>query len=333
MKVAIVGSGGIGGYFGSKLSLGGCDVHFIARGAHLAAMKSHGLKVASPLGDMHVAAPQATDDPRSVGFVDVVFFGVKLWDTEAAAESLKPLIGPETAVISFQNGVVKDEVLAAAAGRNAVAGGLCHIAAAVVGPGVIAHGGTAQKLVFGEYDGRSSKRIRRFHEACCRAGIDAEVRGDIARAIWEKFVLLVGLSATTASTRSSIGAIRSHPTTRRLLRAIMQEAADIGRAEGVEFATNFVQERMRFCDQLPECMTSSMLRDLEDGYRLEIPWLSGDVSRRGAKFGIPTPYNTAVADILALHADGLRSDSVSDTPERRTRESRSHHGCRVEVTK
>lgn len=304
MKVAIMGTGGVGGYFGSKLALGGCDVSFIARGAHLAAIKAGGLRVRSALGDLHVPSPKATGSPAEVGPVDVVLFGVKLWDTQSAAEAIRPLVGPQTVVISLQNGIVKDELLRAALGQHAVAGGVCYIAATIVEPGVIGHAGTMQKLVFGQYEEPQAERIRRFHEACVRAGIDAEVSEDIARVIWEKFVFLVGLSATTAATRSPIGKVRAHPASRRLLEAVMQEAVDVGRAEGVALAADFAQDRLRFCDQLPADMTASMLRDLERGNRLEVEWLSGDVSRRGLELGLPTPFNTAVFDILALHAEG-----------------------------
>ena len=304
MKVAIMGSGGVGGYFGAKLALGGCDVSFIARGAHLAAMQARGLKVTSPLGEMHLEVPKVTADPRDVGPVDLVLFGVKLWDTESAAQAIKPLVGPDTAVISFQNGVVKDDMLTAALGKTAVAGGICYIAATIAEPGVVAHSGTMQKLVFGEYDGRRSARIQQFHDACVRSGIDAQISDDIARTIWEKFVFLVGLSATTATTRTPIGRIRADVHARRLLLAAMQEVVDVGRAEGVGLAADFAQDRLRFCDQLPESMTSSMHNDLERGSRLEVEWLSGDVSRRGERLGIATPVNTTVFDILAMHAGG-----------------------------
>jgi len=171
-------------------------------------------------------------------------------------------------------------------------------------PGVISHTGTMQKLVFGEYGGQRSERLQRLHEACVRAGIDAQLSDDIARTIWEKFVFLVGLSATTTSTRNPIGRVRSHPATRRLLEAVMQETVNVGRAQGVALAADFAQDRLRFCDQLPPEMTASMHRDLERGNRLEVQWLSGDVSRRGERLGVATPFNTAVFDILALQADG-----------------------------
>lgn len=301
MKVAIMGTGGVGGYFGTRLALAGHDVQFIARGRHLDAIRAQGLTVRSPLGDMHLPAPAITDRPADIGPVDVVLLGVKLWDTETAAQAIRPLVGPGTAVISLQNGVVKDEMLRAALGEAAVVGGVCYIAATIEAPGVIAHSGTLQKLVFGEYGGQRTPRVEAFRQACEQAGIEAVVSEDIARAIWEKFVFLVGLSGATASTRCALGPVRSHPASRRLLLTLMAEAVAVGRAEGVALPPDYAEDRLRFCDQLPGDMTASMLRDLLQGHRLELPWLSGDVSRRGALLGVATPYNSAVADMLALH--------------------------------
>ena len=197
-------------------------------------------------------------------------------------------------------------MLRATLGEKPVAGGVCYIAATIEAPGVIGHANNLQKLVFGEYSGHRSARIERFHQACIQSGIDAEISDDIARVIWEKFVFLVGLSATTASTRCPIGVVRGNPASRRLLEGIMQEVVEVGRAEGVNLATDFAQDRLRFCDQLPADMTASMLRDLERGNRLEAQWLSGDVSSRGQRLGVPTPRNSVVCEILAVHADGAQ---------------------------
>jgi 2-dehydropantoate 2-reductase len=305
MKIAVMGTGGVGGYFGTRLALGGSDVAFVARGAQLAAMREHGLRVRSAGGDLHLAPVRATDDPREIGPVDLVLFGVKLWDTSAAAEAIRPLLGPDTAVVSFQNGVVKDDILMETLGRRAVIGGVCYIAATIAEPGVIVHTGTMQRLVFGEYDGTRSARVELFEAACRQAGIDAEVSADITRALWEKFVFLVAFSAVTATTRRPIGAVRAHPQTRRLLAAAMQEVVDVGRAQGVALAPDFVADRLRFADQLPVTMTSSMANDLERGNRLEVPWLSGDVARRGAALGVPTPVNGTLFDVLSIAADGV----------------------------
>ncbi|WP_395055393.1 ketopantoate reductase family protein [Polaromonas sp.] len=304
MKIAVMGAGGVGGYFGAKLAQSGCDVTFIARGKHLAAIQANGLKITSAAGDLHIQGAKATADPREVGPVDLVLFGVKLWDTASAAEEIRPLIGPDTAVISFQNGVVKDEILQVALGKAAVVGGVCYIAASIASPGVISHTGSMQKLVFGEYGGSRSERIERFLAACQAAGIDAEISDDINKTIWEKFVFLVALSGSTAATRTPIGKVRAHPQSRQLVTGLLQEAIAVGLAEGVALPDGFLANRMAFCDQLPETMTSSMHGDLERGNPLELQWLSGDVSRRGDKLRVATPMNTAVFNILAIHSEG-----------------------------
>ena len=304
MRIAVMGTGGVGGYFGARLARGGSDVHFIARGRHLAAMREHGLRVKSSLGDIHITAPRTTDQPASIGPVDLVLFAVKLWDTEAAAKAIMPLLGPNTAVISFQNGVQKDDVLRHMLGDQAVVGGVCYIAAVLSGPGEVQHTGTMQKLVFGEYDGSRSERVQHFLDVCLEAGIDAAISADIRRAIWEKFVLLVGLSGTTTTIRKSIGPIRSNAQTRAFLADAMREVVAVGRAQEVQLDPDFAEDRLAFCDGLPAEMTSSMHQDLERGNRLEVAWLSGDVVERGKATGIPTPVNRAIYDVLVLHAEG-----------------------------
>jgi 2-dehydropantoate 2-reductase len=304
MRVAVMGTGGVGGYFGTRLALGGCEVTFIARGAHLAAIRQHGLKVESALGDVHVAPARATDDPTAVGTVDLVLFGVKLWDTETAAKATVPLVAAQTAVISLQNGVRKDEILRAILGEGAVMGGACYIAAQITEPGVIRHSGTVQKLVFGEYGGDRSRRAEAILDACRRAGIDAELSPDIRRAIWEKFVFLVALSGTTTTMRMPIGPIRSNPQTRAFLHDAMREVVAVARAEGVQLPPHFADNRLAFGDSLPSTMTSSMYNDLERGNRLEVEGLSGDVVARGKAAGVTTPVNRAIYDILVLHAAG-----------------------------
>jgi 2-dehydropantoate 2-reductase len=183
-------------------------------------------------------------------------------------------------------------------------GGVCYIAAILARPGVVEHGGTMQKLVFGELDGRPSVRAQDLLEACRRAGIDAELSADIRRATWEKFVFLVGLSATTATMRAAVGAVRAHPRARAMLLAAMREVVAVGRAEGVALAEDFAENRLAFCDGLPPGMSASMRNDLERGNRLEVEWLSGDVAARGERLLIPAPVNRTVYDILALHAQG-----------------------------
>lgn len=304
MKIAVMGSGGVGGYFGARLAKAGCEVSFVARGAHLAALREQGLKIESPLGDIHLPKVRVTDDPGTLAPVDLVLFSVKLWDTEAAARSIAPLIGPHTGIVSFQNGVQKDDMLRRRFGGKAVMGGVGYIATKIARPGVIKHGGTMQRLVFGEYDGLRSARAEALLEACQRGGINAELSGDIRREIWEKFVFLVGLSATTTTMRVPIGPIRSNAQPRAFLLEIMREVVAVGRAHGVALAADYAEQRLAFCDGIPADMSSSMHHDLEGGRPLELAWLSGGVVELGEAAGVPTPANRAVRDILALYAQG-----------------------------
>jgi 2-dehydropantoate 2-reductase len=304
MKIAVMGAGGVGGYFGARLAQAGCDVSFIARGAHLAALRERGLVVESKLGNVSLPKVRATDDPAALGFVDVILIGVKLWDTEAAVRAISPIVGPTTAVLSLQNGVQKEDVLRRVLGSGPIIGAVCYIAATIAQPGVIRHTGTMQKLLFGEYDGRRSARAEALLEACQRGGIDAELSQDVRKAIWEKFVFLVGLSATTTTIRLPIGPIRTHPRTRLFLLDAMREVVAVGRAQGVALSEEYAEDRLAFCDRLPAEMTSSMHNDLERGNRLEVAWLSGGVIELGRASGVLTPVNRAVTDILALYADG-----------------------------
>lgn len=306
MKIAVMGSGGVGGYFGGRLADAGCDVTFIARGAHLAAMREQGLKIESPSGDINVPRVNATDEPAAIGPVDLVLFCVKLADTESAARSVKPLLGPHTGIVSFQNGVQKDDILRHEFGEKAVMGGVGYIATAIGRPGVIKHTGTMQRLLFGEYDGTRSVRAEALLDACRRAGINAEIADDIRRAIWEKFVFLVGLSGTTTTIRLPIGPIRENPHSRAFLFDIIQEAVAVGRAQGVALPEDYAHTRLAFCDGLPAEMTSSMHHDLERGNPLEVQWLAGSVADLGAASGVPTPANCAVRAVLAPHAQGRR---------------------------
>jgi 2-dehydropantoate 2-reductase len=306
MRIAVMGTGGVGGYFGARLAAGGHEVAFIARGAQLKALRDNGLQVRSPLGDLHLPKVVATDDPGELKPVDLVLFGVKLWDTEAAAEQIRPLLREDTAVVSFQNGVVKDDILRRVLGPEHVLGGVCYIAATIAEPGVINHANTLQRLVFGEHDGQRTPRVEAFRDAAEESGIDVEVSPDIARTIWEKFVFLVGLSGTTTLARTSIGPIRENPRSRAFLRDVMDEVVQVARASGVELPAGYAEDRLAFVDTVPETMTSSMHHDLERGNRLEVAWLSGDVADRARALGLPAPANRAIADVLSVHAEGRR---------------------------
>ena len=304
MRIVIMGAGGLGGYFGARLAAAGNDVAFVARGPHLAAIRQNGLRVESALGDLHLRDVVATDTPAALTPADVVMIAVKLWDTEAATEAVKPLVRPGTAVVSFQNGVGKDDVLTRILGRDAVIGGVGQIGVVIASPGVIRHTGTMAKLTFGELDNTRTARVEALLRVCIAAGIDAEIAPDINLAIWEKFAFLVPMSACTASMRSSIGPIRANPQTRAFLLDVMREVVAVGRALGINLAEDFAEQRMAFIEALPPQMTASMQGDLARGNRLELPWLSGAVVELGQRVGAATPLNRAVAAILALYANG-----------------------------
>lgn len=305
MKIAVMGSGGLGGYFGARLAKGGADVAFIARGAHLAAMRENGLAVEGP-EPIRLSRVNAIQDPAEVGVVDLVLFAVKLWDTDEALELIRPLVGPDTGVISFQNGVLKDEYLRAAFDPSRIMGGVSYVATTIDRPGVIRQTGPMQRLIFGEFDSTRSARAEAFLKACLAGGIKAEISPDIRREIWQKYVFLVGMSATTTTIRKTIGPIRENPQTRLLLLDLMREVVAVGRAEGVNLDEDYAEQRLKLTDEVAYDMTASMHHDLERGNRLEVRWLSGGVVELGRKRGVPTPLNRAVADILALHADGAR---------------------------
>jgi 2-dehydropantoate 2-reductase len=305
VKIVVFGAGGVGGYFGGRLAAAGNDVTFIARGAHLAAMLRSGLRIKSPRGDAHIRGVRAVETVAEAGPADLVLVGVKLWDTEAVAESLKPVAHQDTAIVSFQNGVQKDDILRRYVPSRSVVGGVCYIAASVAEPGVINHTGTMQRLVFGEYDGAISARLEAFRAACRKAGIDAEISDSIERMIWEKFVFLVGLSGTTSLFRTTIGPIREDPEKRAALLDAMREVVAVGRAKKVDLPTDYAEDRLAFCDTLPAAMPSSMSVDLEHGHRLELPWLSGGVLDLGATLNVPTPVNKRIVEALAPYVHGV----------------------------
>jgi len=304
MRIAIMGSGGLGGYFGARLVQGGAaDVHFVARGKHLEAMRRDGLRVDGPQ-PLHVRKVSATDDPREIGVAEVVMLCVKLWDTESAIEQIRPMVGPDTAIVSFQNGVLKDQYLRAAFDERQLMGGVGYVATTIGEPGVIKQTGPMQRLLFGEFDGSRSARGEALLAACLAGGINAELSDNILREIWQKYVFLVALSGTTTTIRKTLGPIRSNPQTRAFFIDVMREVVAVGRAHGVSLPEDYAQTRMKFAEDLPADMTASMHHDLEKGNRLEVRWLSGGVVELGQAKGVATPLNRAIADILALHADG-----------------------------
>jgi 2-dehydropantoate 2-reductase len=304
MRIAVMGAGGVGGYIGGRLAAAGQDVTFVARGAHLAAIREHGLALRSALGGVLIRPAQASDDPAAIGPVDLVIFAVKLYDSEVAAAATRPLIAPHTGVVTLQNGVDSTELLARVLGPDHVIGGVAHIAAVIEKAGVIRHTGIMATFAFGELDGAKSERVAALAGALQAAGVDHRISADIRRDIWDKMAFLSSFAGLTALMRLPIGPIREDPETRAMLQDGLSEACAVARAKGVALADDFVERTLERCDRLPYEMKSSMLQDLERGRRLELPWLCGALVRLGQELGVPTPTHTFIVTALKLHAAG-----------------------------
>jgi 2-dehydropantoate 2-reductase len=304
MRIAVIGAGGVGGSFGAALAKAGSDVTFLARGAHLAAMRARGLSVLGPRGDIHVAPVQATDDPASIGAVDVVLFCVKLWDVESAGAAIRPIVGPGTAVIPLQNGIDASERLIPILGKDAVMGGVAQISATIAEPGVIRQTGTFMRLVFGELDGRPSARGAAFHVACQAAGFDSVNSNEILVALWEKFVLLATNSSVVSLTRLPFGKLREDPEVFALFEKGFAEVAAVGRARGVKLAPDLEERLLKATRGFPPEMMPSMTVDLLRGNKLELPWLAGKVVALGRELRVPTPAYAVMYAALKPYANG-----------------------------
>ena len=303
MTIVTFGSGGVGGYFGGRLAEHGQEVTFLARGAHLAALRSRGLRLVSPLGDAHVSPVRATDDPSAIGAVDVVLLTVKMYDLSEAAAQLPPLIGPDTVVVTLQNGVEATDIVARHVGAAHVAGGVAYVAAVIDEPGVIRH--TAlNRLIFGELDGRPSPRLDALRDALAASGVEAAVSPHIQVDLWSKFARLSVFSSMTTVTRSPIGVLRDDPGLLAMLEEAVEESLAVGRAHGVPLSDAVMDEIKAMVRDLPANAKASMLEDLERGRRLELPWLSGAVVRLGREAGVPTPIHGFVATVLKPYQDG-----------------------------
>ena len=303
MRIAAMGAGGVGGYFGARLQQAGHDVSFFARGRHLEAIRDQGLSVESPHGSARLKV-KVFDDAAKVGIVDVVLFAVKLWDTESASAQIKPIVGPDTLVIPFQNGVESIERLRKVLPEPCVMGGSAYIATHIKSPGVIEHTGQMARIQFGPLMPSQRQRAQEFLTVCRNAAIQAEIPDDIVKANWEKFVFLVGLSSATAVARAPIGVVRADPDLRWLFEQAMRETWNVGRARRVALADHFIEERMRFADGLHGDMKASLLHDLEAGGKLEAPWLCGAVARMAREAGIDAPVNRAVFAALKPFVNG-----------------------------
>jgi 2-dehydropantoate 2-reductase len=304
MRVTVMGTGGTGGYFGGLLARAGEDVTFVARGAHLDAIRANGLMVRSRLvGDFRVPA-HATDDPGSAGPANLILFCVKTYDTEQAAESLGAAVGPDTVILPVQNGIDSAERIGRVVPGDHVIGGLAGVSSVIAAPGVIEHRAGPDLIQLGELDGRTSTRAARIAEVLGHAGMKTQVRTDIRVALWEKFVLICGLSGLTALTRLPIGAVLACPETRTLLQQVMVETAAVGRAEVPALGEGIVDNLLKFFAAADPAIRGSLYYDLAGGRRLEIETLNGTIVRLGRERGIPTPANFAVYASLKPYTDG-----------------------------
>lgn len=304
MRIAVIGTGGIGGPYGASLAQAGADVIFVARGAHLAAMQANGLRIEGDRGETLVSPAQATDDPAGIGIVDYVLLCTKLWDVESAGAAIKPIVGPQTAVIPLQNGVDAHDRLIPILGRDAVMGGTAWVTGSIIAPGVIRQTGAYQTMTFGELDGTMSARGQRLAELCAAAGFKGVFSPDVMVPIWEKFVMLVPLSGVNSLTRLPLGVYREDPDLWALCEATLRETIAVGRAEGVALPPDALDKGIALLRSMPPHHMTSMGNDLLRGNRLELRWFAGKVVELGRKHGVATPANGFIYAALKLYADG-----------------------------
>jgi 2-dehydropantoate 2-reductase len=299
MRIAVFGTGAVGGYFGGRLAQSGEEVIFIARGKHLQAIKDNGLKVDSINGDFIIEPAQATDNPEEIGIVDMVLVCVKAWQVSDAAVAMKSMVGPQTFVLPLQNGVEAPSQLSALLGQEHVLGGLCGLISYIAEPGHICHAGADPFIRFGELDNRPSDRTNWLCKAFGRtSGITVNIPSDIHVAMWQKFVLIAAWSGMGAITRTPIGIFRSQPGTRQMLEQTIFEIYDVARARGIELPENVVVKTMKFLDALPSKGTASMQRDIMDGKPSELEMQNGAVVRLGKEVGVETPVNNFIYNSL-----------------------------------
>jgi 2-dehydropantoate 2-reductase len=303
MRIGVMAAGAVGGYFGGRLAAAGHEVVFLARGAHLAALRRDGLTLKSTAGDLHLPKVEATDDPKAVGPVDIVLFAVKLWDTEIAGEQARPLVGPNTRVITLQNGVDTLDRLRPILGDTLI-GCSAQIASTISAPGVISHTSPFAILRCGREGGKPDPALAAFVDTAKAAGLDITLIPDIEVELWKKFVFLVGLANMTAATRLPIGGWRSDPDARAMYLATMKEIVAVAKAKGVVVPDDYAEARLAATDKNPPGFRASMSIDLERGNRLELDWLTGRVVAYGRELGVPVPMNEAVYALLKPYRMG-----------------------------
>lgn len=298
MRIGVFGTGGVGGYFGGRLAQAGHDVTFIARGAHLRAIRESGLKVDSVAGDFTIFPASATDNPGEVGEVDLVILGVKAWQVPEAAREMKPLVGPQTTVAPMQNGVDAASQLVAELGTDAVIGGLCRIVSYVVEPGHIRHAGFAPSIVIGELDNRRTERIESIARTLNSARLDTTIAADIQVALWTKFLFIASFSGVGAVADAPAGVTRKDPKWRAQILAAMEEIYALAHARGINLPANSVETVMAAVDGLPEDATSSMQRDIAAGKPSELESQNGAVVRMAHENAVEVPTHTLIYQTL-----------------------------------
>jgi 2-dehydropantoate 2-reductase len=301
MKIAVMGAGGVGGYFGGLLARHGHDVWLIARGDHLRALQQRGLEVQSVKSDTFRADVRATDTPQQIGSTDLVLFTVKTYDTDSAAGAITPLLGPQTVVLTLQNGIDSAGRIGAILGADRVMTGPVYIGSAIKAPGVVEQTGGPCRIVFGEPSGGLSARGQHWQRVFREAGIDCELTDNVTAALWDKFIFISAFSGFTALARLPIGPIRAFPPLRRLYRDCLQELYEVASAAGVSVRGDIVEQILSLSDSVAAQMKSSLQVDIERGKRLEVDSLQGTVVRLGARYGIPTPIHTLLYAFLKLH--------------------------------
>ncbi len=294
MKIAVMGAGALGGYFGGRLAQAGHEVWLIARGAHLAAMKADGLRIVSPKGDAHITDIRATDQPGEVGVADVVFFMVKNRDVESAGMAIKPMLGPGTYVVTCQNGITAWERLGAIIGADRVIPGVARIPGEITAPGLITHTASIDMLSFGEPDGSGSDRVHQLRDILAEAGTTPVVEGNILHDLWGKFCSQAALASLTTLTGLDVGPLRDVPESRQLFKDAIDETYRVVKAAVPDLPVSVKERNWRFVEGLPDHMHSSMLDDLRNGKPLEHEYLSGDVVRLGKTYGVPTPIHSVL---------------------------------------
>ena len=307
MNIVVMGTGGVGGYFGARLANAGHNVSFIARGRHLEAIKKNGLKIISETGDILIHPTKVSDNPSDFEIADIILFCVKAFDTESSAKLIKPIVGPNTAVIPFLNGLGHIDIMKDILGNNNIIGGVAAISALIEEPGVIRHNSTMQMLKFGEFDDNKTERVLAFKSVCENSGINNLIPDNINTDMWQKVVMICTLAGANCLTRLPLGPCRTNPATRRLMKNLAEEVVAVAKAENISLPDNQVEMTMKQLDSLPEGMKASTLPALEKGEKLEASALNGAIDKLGTKHKINTFMHKAVYAALAPHENGSNS--------------------------